>query len=58
MKTPVFIVDEERIRKNCEVLASVKERSGCRILLALKGFALWPLFPLIREYLDGVCASS
>ncbi len=58
MKTPVFIVDEERIRKNCQTLASVKERTGCTVLLALKGFAMWPLFPLIREYLDGTCASS
>ena len=58
METPVFIVNEERIRKNCEVLASVKERTGCKILLALKGFAMWPLFPLIGKYLDGVCASS
>lgn len=58
MKTPVFIVDEDRIRKNCEILASVKERTDCKVLLALKGFAMWPLFPLIREYLDGVCASS
>ena len=58
MKTPVFIVDEKRIRKNCEVLASVKKRTDCKVLLALKGFAMWPLFPLIREYLDGVCASS
>jgi len=58
MKTPVFIIDEKRIQKNCEVLASVKHRTGCKVLLALKGFALWPLFPLIREYLDGTCASS
>ncbi|VGO19881.1 carboxynorspermidine decarboxylase [Pontiella sulfatireligans] len=58
MKTPAFIVDEERIRRNCEVLASVKERTGCKILLALKGFAMWPLFPLIRGHLNGVCASS
>lgn len=58
MKTPAFIVDENLIRQNCEVLASVKKRTDCKILLALKGFALWPLFPVIREYLDGVCASS
>ena len=58
MKTPIFTVDEDRIRKNCEVLASVKARTGCKILLALKGFALWPLFPMIGKYLDGVCASS
>lgn len=58
MRTPAFVVDEARIRRNCEVLASVKERTGCKILLALKGFALWPLFPMIGKYLDGVCASS
>ena len=58
MKTPAFVIDEALIRRNCEILSSVKERTGCSFLLALKGFALWPLFPLIREYLDGVCASS
>ncbi|VGO14712.1 Carboxynorspermidine/carboxyspermidine decarboxylase [Pontiella desulfatans] len=58
MKTPAFIVDEQLIRRNCEILASVKARTGCTVLLALKGFAMWPLFPVIREYLDGVCASS
>lgn len=56
--TPAFIVDEDHIRRNCEVLASVKERTGCKILLALKGFAMWPLFPMISNYLDGTCASS
>jgi carboxynorspermidine decarboxylase len=58
IRTPAFIVDEELVCRNCEVLASVKQRTGCKILLALKGFALWPLFPMIRGYLDGVCASS
>lgn len=58
MKTPIFVIDEERIRQNCELLASVRERTGCKVLLALKGFALWPLFPMMRRYLDGVCASS
>ncbi|HSR87797.1 MAG TPA: carboxynorspermidine decarboxylase [Pontiella sp.] len=58
MKTPAFIVDEERILRNCEILASVRNRTGCKVLLALKGFAMWPLFPIIREYLDGTCASS
>ena len=58
METPAFIIDEARIRQNCETLAVVKERTGCKVLLALKGFAFWPLFPMIGRYLDGVCASS
>ena len=58
METPVFVVDTARLRKNLERLAEVKRRTGCKILLAQKGFALWRLYPLIREYLDGVCASS
>ena len=58
LNTPIFIVDEERIRKNCEVLASVRKRTGCKVLRALKGFAMWPLFPMIREDLDVTCASS
>ncbi|QHI69341.1 carboxynorspermidine decarboxylase [Tichowtungia aerotolerans] len=58
VSTPCFIVDEALVRRNCEILASVKERTGCKILLALKGFACWPLFPMVGKYLDGVCASS
>jgi carboxynorspermidine decarboxylase len=58
MKTPSFIVNEESLLENLAVLASVKERTGCKILLALKGFAMWSLFPVIRDVLDGVCASS
>jgi carboxynorspermidine decarboxylase len=56
--SPAFVVDEARIRENCELLASVRKRTGCKVLLALKGFAMWPLFPMMRSYLDGVCASS
>ncbi|MGE4488441.1 MAG: carboxynorspermidine decarboxylase [Kiritimatiellales bacterium] len=56
--TPCYVVDEEKLRRNLDTLASVKERTGCRILLALKGFAMWSLFPIIGKKLDGVCASS
>ncbi len=56
--TPSFVVDLGLIRRNLDVLAGVKERTGCKILLALKGFAMWSVFPVLREVLDGVCASS
>ena len=56
--TPAFVVDEGLLGDNLAILARVKARTGCRILLALKCFALFRVFPLLREILDGVCASS
>ena len=58
VETPCFVVDEGLLRRNLEILKSVKDRTGCRILLALKGFAMWSMFPLVGRYLDGICASS
>ena len=58
LPSPAFIVDEVRLRRNLETLAEVKKQTGCKILLALKGFAMWFVAPLVREYLEGVCASS
>ena len=56
--TPAFVVDEGLLRDNLAILARVKEQTNCRILLALKCFAMFRVFPLLREVLDGVCASS
>jgi carboxynorspermidine decarboxylase len=56
--TPCYIVDETRVRNNLAVLDTVQKRTGCRILLALKAFAMYSLFPLISGTLKGVCASS
>jgi carboxynorspermidine decarboxylase len=56
--TPGFVVDERLLARNLEVLARVKQETGCRILLALKGYSMSSTFPLIRKVLDGTCASS
>jgi carboxynorspermidine decarboxylase len=56
--SPAYVVDLGRLRHNLEVLDRVQQRSGAKILLALKAFALWKTFPLIRQTLHGVCASS
>jgi carboxynorspermidine decarboxylase len=58
VETPCYLISEEVIRRNCAVLDSVQKRTGARILLALKAFALPALFPLLRETLHGVCASG
>jgi carboxynorspermidine decarboxylase len=58
LPTPCFVVDEARLAANLAVLDSVQQRTGAKILLALKGFAMFSTFPLLRRALHGVCASS
>lgn len=56
--SPAYVVDLGRLRHNLAILDEVQRRSGAKILMALKAFAMWSVFPLIRETLHGVCASS
>jgi len=56
--TPCYVVDERLLEKNLKVLNSVQERTGCKILLALKGFSMFSVFPLVGKYLYGITASS
>jgi carboxynorspermidine decarboxylase len=58
LPSPCYVVDAMLLRKNLEVIADAQERGGGTILLALKGFAMWSTFPIIREYLRGTTASS
>ncbi|MEY4108350.1 MAG: hypothetical protein RL181_2692, partial [Bacteroidota bacterium] len=55
---PAFVLDEARLRKNLERIQSVQKRSGAQVILALKGFAFWRVFPMVGEYLCGATASS
>ena len=48
--SPAFVVDLVRLRRNLEHLRRIKERAGCRILLAQKGFSMWAVYPLIAQY--------
>ena len=58
LPTPCYVIDERLLIKNLEILQSVQQRTGCSIVLALKGFAMHSLFPLIGKYLKGVTSSS
>lgn len=58
LPSPCYIVDERLLVKNLELLDSVQKRTDCNILLALKGFAMHEVFPLVGQYLKGVTASS
>ncbi len=56
--SPCFVLEENLLRKNLELIKSVAERSGVEIILAFKGFAMWSAFPIVREYVTGATASS
>ena len=58
LRTPVYVIDEEKIRKNCEILKDVEEKAGCRVLLAQKAFSAFCEYGLIGQYLSGTTASS
>lgn len=58
LPSPCYVVDETLLKKNLEVLDSVQQRTGCKILLALKGFSMHAVFPLVGNYLKGITASS
>lgn len=58
LPTPYYIVDTVRLINNLELLKSVREQTGCKILLAQKAFSMFSLYPLIAQYLDGATASG
>lgn len=56
--SPCFVLDENRLRKNMEILSDIQDRTGAKIICALKGYSFWRSFPIIGEYLPGATASS
>ena len=58
LPSPCWLLEEAKLVKNLELLQMVKDQSGAKVLLALKGYALWKSFDTIRTYLDGCCASG
>lgn len=58
LTTPVFVLEEDKLKENLEVIARVKRDAGVDIILAFKGFSMWSTFPLMKQYIDGATASS
>lgn len=58
LPTPCYVVDEERIVRNLEILNNVEKRTGCKILLAQKAFSCYHIYPKIREYVSGTACSG
>ncbi|WP_139531652.1 carboxynorspermidine decarboxylase [Helicobacter pylori] len=56
--TPCYVLESERLEKNAKILEIVRQQSGAKILLALKGYAFWREFGILRQRLNGCCASG
>ncbi|MGI6087208.1 MAG: carboxynorspermidine decarboxylase [Kiritimatiellia bacterium] len=57
-RTPYYLIDERRLLHNMQLIERVREASGAKFVLALKCFAAWPVFKLMRRYMDGTTSSS
>lgn len=56
--SPCYVVDLGKLEQNLRTIDSVQQRTGAKILLALKGFAMFSVAPLVRKYLIGTSASG
>ena len=56
--SPCYVLEEKLLRKNLELINRVQNESGAEIILALKGFSMYKMFPMVKKYLSGATASS
>ncbi|OKB17860.1 carboxynorspermidine decarboxylase [Helicobacter pylori] len=56
--TPCYVLESERLEKNAKILEIVRQQSGAKVLIALKGYAFWREFGILRQKLNGCCASG
>ena len=58
IKTPYYLCEEELLERNLLILDDIQKQSGAKIILALKGFAMWSTFAQVSQYLYGCTASG
>ena len=58
LRTPCYVIDRGYLQENLDLLDRVQSEAGCKILLALKGFATWSVFDQVKQVLPGAAASS
>ena len=58
LPSPCYVIEEKLLRNNLQLIQQVQQRAGVTVILALKGFASWPAFGIVAEYLSGCSASS
>ena len=58
IQTPFYVVYEDRLRSNLELISEVRRRAGVDVIMAFKANALWRTFGIVREYCRNSTASS
>ncbi|PLC51348.1 carboxynorspermidine decarboxylase [Pollutimonas subterranea] len=58
ISTPYYLIDKAALLRNLRIIDQVRERSGAKVLLALKCFATWSVFDLMQQHMDGTTSSS
>ena len=58
IKTPYYIVYEDRIERNLQLLRRVEQEADVKIIMAFKANALWKTFPIVKRYFSSSTASS
>ena len=58
VRTPIYILEESRLRRNLALISEVSRRADVEIILAFKAYALWKTFPIFKEYISATTASS
>lgn len=58
IKTPYYIVYEDKLVRNLQLLKRVETEAGVKIIMAFKANALWKAFPIIKRYFSSSTASS
>ena len=48
--SPCYVLDEALLKKNLQLIDSVRKRANVEIILAFKGFAMWSVFPILNEF--------
>ena len=56
--TPAYVIDENQLEQNLILFDKVQQRTGCKVILALKAFANYATFPIFKNYLAGTTSSS
>lgn len=58
LPTPCYLLDEDALTRNAEILGGLAQRTGCKVLLAQKAFSNYDCYPLLAPHLAGTEASG